>query len=320
MATAKFYACKPDKQDIYAEVTDYVIAALEKGDILWNKPWHSYGMPRNVTGETPYRGWNAFLLNFICLYKQYETPYFITYLQAQQLGGNIRKGEKGYHIIYMAPVKSRYRSTTVRDEATGIERQIPEMVRVPKMHTVFNIAQSEGIDFKIDKPTHRTAIQKIEDCEKVIAAMPKRPPITHTGDSAYYVPSLDEVFMPEQSLFHNDEGYYCTLFHELAHSTGHSSRLNREELMTHDGFGGKYYSKEELTAELTAAYLCGVTGIQQQTIDNSAAYIKGWLHKLRDDKRFFLNAASQARTASEYILNRQEQPAQTAPTHESTFA
>ncbi|MCS3801088.1 ArdC family protein [Niastella sp. OAS944] len=320
MATFNYRAANADHKDIYSEVNDYVIAALEKGDIIWQKPWHGYGLPRNITGETPYRGWNAFLLNFVSLFKEYATPYYITFLQAQQLGGSIRKGEKGYRIIFMAPVKSKYHSRTVRDEATGIERQVPEMIRVPKMHTVFNIAQTEGIEFQVDKPTERTHIQKIAACEEIIAGMPKRPPITHKGDQACYVPSLDEVFMPAQSLFHNDEGYYSTLFHELAHSTGHISRLNREELMTDDSFGGKNYSKEELTAELTAAYLSGVTGIQQATIDNSAAYIKGWLHKLRDDKRFFLNAASQARAACEFILNNCGQAVLTLSEHQSTNA
>jgi Antirestriction protein len=319
MATSTFYAAKQDRQDIYAEITDYVIAALEKGDILWNKPWHSYGLPRNITGETAYRGWNAFLLNFVCLCKQYETPYFITFLQAQKLGGTIRKGQKGYRIIYMAPVPSRYMSRKVRDEATGIEKEVPQMIRVPKMHTVFNIAQTEGIDFTIDKPQQRTDVQKIEACEQIIAAMPKRPPITHKGDQAYYLPSLDEVFMPDQSLFHHDEGYYSTLFHELAHSTGHRSRLNREELMQSDGFGGNNYSKEELTAELTAAYLCGITGIRQKTIDNSAAYIKGWLRKLRGDKKFFLNAASQARAASEFMLNKADETTRTHDQPESAI-
>src|SRR6478735_1588809 len=175
MATFNYRAANADHKDIYTEVNDYVIAALEKGEIIWQKPWHSHGLPRNITGEIPYRGWNAFLLNFVSLYKEYTTPYYITFLQAQQLGGTIRKGEKGYRIIFMAPVKSKYHSRTVRDESTGKERQVPESIRVPKMHTVFNIAQTEGIGFQVEKSLERTDIQKIAACEEIIAGMHKRP-------------------------------------------------------------------------------------------------------------------------------------------------
>lgn len=108
--------------------------------------------------------------------------------------------------------------------------------------------------------------------------------------------------MPFPRLFHSNHAYYITLFHELAHSTGHVNRLNRKELLESDGFGGENYSKEELTAELTAAFLSAITGIQQQTIINSTAYIKGWLKALQNDKRMVLLAASQAQKAADYIL------------------
>jgi len=306
------------RQDVYTEVTDYVVASLEKGDIIWNKPWNSYGLPKNVTGCKPYRGWNAFLLNFVCLIRNYSVPYFITYLQAQQLGGNVKRGERGCQIIYWAAVKSKYQTVLVIDEHTGREKEVPAMIRVPKLHTVFNIAQTEGITFAIDESPKRSDTEKIEACEQIIAGMPKQPPIHHMGNRACYVPSLDEVYMPEQSLFIADENYYSTLFHELAHSTGHSSRLNREELMNSDMFGGKVYSQEELTAELTAAYLCGVSGIKLKTIDNSAAYIKGWLAKLKNDNKFFLKAARQARAAADYILNQPQDESTTTPADTNT--
>ena len=136
------------------------------------------------------------------------------------------------------------------------------------------------------------------------------PSIRHSGDRAYYSLMSDQVTMPAKNLFVNDEAYYTTLFHELAHSTGHEKRLNRKELLEHDGFGGENYSKEELTAEFAAAFLSGITGIQPATINNSTAYIQGWLKSLKDDKKLLLTAANQAQKASDFILgiNLQEGP------------
>ncbi len=298
-------------RDVYEEVTSYVVNALQQGTAIWQKPWHSVGLPKNVTGTASYRGWNAFLLNFVCLYKHYALPYFITYRQAQQLGGTVKKGERGYQIIYWAEVRSRYQTVVVTDDNGEATEERP-LIRVPKVHTVFNIEQTDGIDYNVQVPQERSNVQKLDACEQVIADMPQRPPIYHIGNAAYYVPSLDEVYMPAQSSFLTDEGYYATLFHELAHSTGHQSRLNRKELVSSDGFGGKTYSKEELTAELTAAYLCGVTGIQQPTIDNSAAYIQGWLKQLKNDKKFFLKAATQAQAAADFMLSIPPNSSQTA--------
>ncbi|HLL44379.1 MAG TPA: zincin-like metallopeptidase domain-containing protein [Segetibacter sp.] len=145
----------------------------------------------------------------------------------------------------------------------------------------------------------------------MIKNMQAAPSIRHSGDRAYYSLMRDQVTMPAKDLFVNDEAYYTTLFHELAHSTGHEKRLNRKELIEHDGFGGENYSKEELTAEFTAAFLSGITGIQPATINNSTAYIQGWLKSLKDDKKLLLTAANQAQKASDFILgiNLQEEKA-----------
>lgn len=289
-------------KDVYAEVTSYVIQALEQGTVIWQKPWHDVGLPQNITTKTAYRGWNAFLLNFVCLYKHYSLPYFITYRQAQMLGGTVKRGEHGYQIIYWAEVRSKYQTEVVTDSQTGEDKEVSRLIRVPKVHTVFNIDQTQGIDFGAQLPQPRTDIEKIAACEQVVTDMPKRPAIFHMGNAAYYVPVTDEVYMPQQGHFTTDAHYYATLFHELAHSTGHRTRLHRQDLMESKGFGSASYSKEELTAELTAAYLCGVTGIQRQTIDNSAAYLNGWLKKLKSDKHFFLQAATQASAAADFIL------------------
>lgn len=145
--------------------------------------------------------------------------------------------------------------------------------------------------------------EKLEVCKQIVDNMPHCPKIRNAGDRAYYSCSTDNVTMPLQALFHSMEEYYSTLFHELAHSTGHDTRLNRKELKEHDGFGGENYSKEELTAELTAAFLCAISGIEQKTLTNSIAYIQGWLKALNNDKTLILKAASQAQAAADFILN-----------------
>lgn len=129
------------------------------------------------------------------------------------------------------------------------------------------------------------------------------PAIKHQGDKAFYNPKNDSITLPNIERFNSDEAYYKTLFHELAHSTGHMKRLDRKELVAYDGFGKENYSKEELTAELTAAYLCAVCGIEEPVINSSAAYIQGWLKALKNDKRLILKAATQAQAAADYILN-----------------
>jgi antirestriction protein ArdC len=188
------------------------------------------------------------------------------------------------------------------DKSTGETKEFHPTKLVPKDHTVFNIDQTEGIDFPKVEALFQNAAQKIDACEKVIAEMPCRPIIKYHGDKAYYIPSQDTVVVPGLEISKSSEGYYSTLFHELAHSTGHESRLNRKELTQSDGFGGTNYSKEELTAELTAAFLCATTGIEQETLPNSAAYIKGWLQALKNDKTLLLKAASQAQKAADFIL------------------
>jgi len=291
------------KRDVYQEVTQQVISALEQGHIIWKQGWNNLGLPKNIIAGNHYRGWNLFYLNFISLYKGYKTPYFITYKQAQDLGGNIRRGEKGYQIVYWALVDNRNETVTIKDAETGEEKEEHAQYRVPKFYVVFNIDQTEGIEFPKAESLFLNKADKLEACEQIIDNMPHRPQIRNAGDRAYYSCATDRVTMPLSALFHSMEEYYSTLFHELAHCTGHETRLNRKELKEHDGFGGENYSKEELTAELTAAFLCAISGIEQKTLTNSTAYIQGWLKALNNDKTLILKAASQSQAAADFILN-----------------
>jgi antirestriction protein ArdC len=288
--------------DTYQEVTDAVIKALEEGTIIWQCPWNQVGLPKNITSDVNYRGWNLFLLNFNTMIKGYPTPYYITYKQANHLKGSIKKGEKGVRIIYWAEVELKNQQADTTTQPTAEETAKPRTIMVPKTYTVFNIAQTEGIEFpyfEVGTPSER---EKIANCEIVVDNMPNRPAIRKNGTSAYYQPSTDTVVVPSLKRCKSSEAYYSTLFHELAHSTGHESRLNRKELLSTDGFGSTNYAKEELTAEMTAAFLSAVTGIGQATIDNSAAYIESWLKALRNDKTLIIKAAAQAQRAADYIL------------------
>lgn len=172
-------------------------------------------------------------------------------------------------------------------------------------YMVFNLEQAEGIKAPPSPVEIGRSFNPIQAAENLIEVMPQRPEIRHGGIQACYSPYFDYVNMPQEEAFNHEEGYYCTLFHELGHSTGHSSRLGRKGVMDNNKFASHEYSKEELVAEMTAAYLCAESGIEQSTLDNSAAYIQAWLKQLENDKSLVILAAGQAQKAYDFILNRQ---------------
>jgi antirestriction protein ArdC len=277
---------------IYEMITDKIIEQLEKGTVPWRMPWNGYvkGFPQNFTSKKDYRGINIFLLKLAMR----STPYWITYKQAKQLKGSVKKGEKGYPVIFW-----KFLETT--DKETGEKKNVPLL----RYYTVFNLDQCEGIALpEIDQPETRE-FSPIERVEKIINDMPNKPTINHNEARAFYRPAADLVNMPKKELFISDAEYYSTLFHELAHSTGHLSRLNRESEAKNHMFGSADYSKEELIAEMGAAFLCAESSIENETIENSAAYIAGWLSKLKNDKKILIQAAGKAQKATDYILDRQ---------------
>ncbi|MDT3402289.1 ArdC family protein [Mucilaginibacter terrae] len=295
-------------KDIYQEVTDAVIEQMEKGVLVWHCGWKESGLPSNVTTGICYRGWNVFWLNFHTMVKSYPTPQYLTFKQALDLGGNIRKGEKGVKIIYWATIhtKSGINESQLADDD---ENKANRQRLVPKVYTVFNIAQAEGIIFFEPDMNGSSKAEKHVACEALIDQMPKRPEIRLNGQYPVYYPVRDLVSVPPISSFSSAEEYYAALFHELAHSTGHELRLGRKEITESAGYGSEPYSCEELTAELTATFLCALTGIGQQTIENSAAYLQGWLSALKNDKTLLVKAAGQAQKAADYIRNIKDEAA-----------
>ena len=293
-----------ESKNVYQRVTDYVIQELEKGTVPWQKGWSCYGPPKNINSGYVYHGWNTFFLNYITASEQYKTPFFITYNQARSMGGYVKEGSEGYPVIYWKRLDTNYKALKGGVDETE-ENEYPKSRLVLKVYTVFNIDQTDGIDFAFAAAKEKSEKEKLEDCDLIIQRMPGCPPVRHGGDSASYYSGTDFIQMPHFEQFHESELYYKTLFHELTHSTGHPRRLNRKEL-EYFVKGDERYAKEELTAELGAAYLCAYTGIDQMTIDNSASYINWWLQSLQNDKTLLIKAASQAQAATDYILNVQK--------------
>ncbi len=210
---------KNKKLDTYQRITDFVIGQLEQGNVIWQQGWNELGLPKNIITGRHYSGWNIFFLNFITKYYQYKTPYFITYKQAMDAGGIIRRGQKGYPVVWWATVENKANMPEEGNEET------PSTYRIPKTHIVFNIDQAYGIDFPKVKELFRNHSQKIHACDEIINNMPGRPVIKHGGDKAYYNRATDTITLPEVERFHSDEVYYKTKFHELAHSTGHKIKI-----------------------------------------------------------------------------------------------
>ncbi len=289
--------------DIYQAVTQKIIDLLEKGEIPWQQPWNSSkGFPMNLSSKRPYNGINFLLL----LSSKFKEPYWLTFKQAKELGGNIKKGEKSTMVVFWKLLEARDRDGQLRIGTDGKIEKIPLL----KYYNVFNIAQTEGIDpSRIpDSEADNRQFDPIAIAEEIIFNWKDCPKIEQGADSAYYAPYLDKVCIPDPETFVRDEYYYSVLFHELVHSTGHLSRLGRHEKITDHKFGSRDYSQEELVAEIGAAFLCASSGIEGETLNNNAAYIQSWIRAFKNDPKILVIAASQAQKAVDYILgNNQEQ-------------
>ncbi len=278
--------------DIYSAITDRIIEALEQGVIPWNKPWSGGGSAciSYSTGR-PYS-----LLNHILLGGQ--TGEYITFKQATLAGGHVRKGEKSKYVVFWKPYEKV-------DEETG---EITKHFYL-RYYNVFHLDQVDGIS-----PRWAVSVRPASDlkpdaaADAIIQDYTDRSGITlriTQSDRAYYQPSTDTVVVPKLSQYQEQAEFYSTLFHELTHSTGHQSRLNR--ITDTAAFGSHEYSKEELCAELGAAFLLNHCGLETPaSFRNSTGYIQGWLKALKNDKRLIVSAAGTAEKAVNLILNRKE--------------
>jgi antirestriction protein ArdC len=272
----------------YEVITNRILALLEQGTVPWHRPWDStMGMPRNLFSQRSYKGINVWLLTAM----GYASPFWATFHQVKAAGGSVRKGAHGVPVVF-------WKVYNYEDPETGeAEKRF-----VLRQYTVFNAAQLDGVALPaITVLAHR--FTPIERCAQLLDAMPQRPAIMHGHQRAYYTPATDTLHLPSPACFQSLETYYATVWHELVHSTGHRARLNRSTLTDRCLFGDPTYAQEELVAEMGAAYLCGVCGIANATIENSAAYLQSWMAVLRHDATLLVHAAAQAQRAADYIQN-----------------
>ena len=275
-----------EKRDIYQEITDIVLEKLEEGVLPWESCFSGIS-PMNAATKTEYRGINHILLGHKG--SQYKSRYWLTYKQAQDLGGTVKKGEHGTPVVFWKIIQKE------KEENGETKTSAYPLL---KKYTVFNADQCEGI--KLPEEPERPEVAPIDAAESIWTEMQNRPKINFEGAAAYYTPMTDTVTVPPRNTAKSAEEWYSTLFHELGHSTGHERRLNRE---MGGRFGTNKYGKEELIAEMTAAFLCAACGIEKVTLDNSAAYIDSWKKAIKGDRKMVIQAAAAAQKAADYIRN-----------------
>ena len=283
--------------NILEKLVEKVIDGLENGTIPWRKTWKGI-YPMNAFNKHEYQGFNVLYLS--CFGSQYSFPLFGTFKQISEAGGRVKKGESAFPVVYWKITEKEQENAETGEDET-IQRF------TPFYNNVFNLEQAEGLD--IDKyvsditPTSKN--NTLEVCETVIKNMPNPPSFEHGDPRAFYRPSTDMVNVPEIRLFDNSEAYYATMFHELAHATGHPSRLKRFESNKTE-FGKNSYDYEELVAEMAATFLCSYCSIEQTLIENSVAYLTSWASFLKKERKTTLfGAATKAQAAVNYILGKQ---------------
>lgn len=278
----------------YQIITEQIIKQLESGVVPWRKPWISQE-PTSLASLKPYRGINVLLLAS----QGYASRYWLTFNQAKHLGGNVKQGEHSSLVTFWkrSPYKRKNEETGEDETRNGF---------LLRYFRVFNLEQTEGIADKLGLQNPDKRVPSIEKCDEIVAKMPLAPR-REQSNAAWYRPLTDTVGMPSRDSFRSSEEFYSTLFHELAHSTGHPSRVGRDGIENVNSFASESYSKEELIAEMSSAFLSGVAGISPATISNSAAYLQNWISRLRGDSRLLISAASHAQKAADYILGRKHE-------------
>jgi antirestriction protein ArdC len=285
------------KPDIYAEITHRIVEQLEQGTRPWIKPWnagHAAGpitRPLRHNGK-PYQGINVLVLWMEAEKKGYAAPIWMTFRQAQELGGHVRKGEHGTQVVYAnAITRTEHNDATGEDE----EHRIPYM----KAYHVFNVEQIEGLPAHYYAKNERLGPlpERIAHAEAFFANTGAR--VEHGGDAASYFPDLDFIRMPPFETFRDAESYYDTRGHETLHWTRHPSRLNRD--FGRKRWGDEGYAMEELVAEIGSAFLCADLGLALEPREDHAAYVESWLKVLKNDKRAIFTASAAAQKAATYL-------------------
>jgi antirestriction protein ArdC len=289
-------AGRSERADVYTRVTDSIIAQLEQGARPWHKPWNAAHAAGRITrplrhNGKPYAGINILMLWAAAEEHGFECPIWLTYQQAQELGGHVKKGEHGSPVVYA----NTFKKIDKNEQGEDVEQDIPFL----KQYTVFNALQCEGL------PAHFYAlaqapnldIERIPHAEQFVANT--KADIRTGGNHAYYTQTQDYIQLPPLVSFESAESYVSTKIHELTHWTKHPTRLDRD--LGRKRFGDEGYAMEELVAELGASFLCADLHITPEVMPEHAGYLEHWLKVLKDDKRAIFTAASLASKAADYL-------------------
>jgi len=291
---------KTDKPNIYETITAKIITSLEDGVIPWAKPWDAvkYGVFRNAVTNRPYRGLNTILLNLTAMMQGYVDPRWLTFRNAETLGGNVRKGEKGVTVIFwkFLPKRGQVDDDGLIPEPEDDNGQERKVIPFARAYTVFNVEQCEGLDLPALEPSEVVDQETNELAEAILTL----PVIKHFGGRAFYSPSADVITLPPRSAFENLDLFYGTAFHEIVHHSGHPSRLNRT---FGKRFGDRDYAFEELVAEIGAAFLGAHSAIPFEEMRHPE-YINSWLEILKGDSKAIFTAAAKAQSAADFVLDK----------------
>lgn len=313
--------------DIYQAITDQILERLEQGHVPWlGNPWDPSSrvpqIPCNAFSGRSYSGINIPLLWSMAEKRGYSQDRWLTFRQAKEAGGTVRRGERSTLACFYKPMKR----AVVDDDGEPVldEDGEPQEKRfaILRGFNLFNIDQCDGLPDEITNPppTSVEGFDSEDGLDDFISGCGIKVVHSLDRDSAGYYPKQDRVLLPAKEQFHDAEGYYSVALHELTHATGHESRLARPGITDFDGFGTPQYAFEELIAQMGSAFLCGHFGIRNEAHD--AAYIAGWIQALQEDKRAIFRASGAARLASEYLKQAyQENHAPTSteqPQREST--
>jgi len=299
MANGKARPSKIERIDLHQRITDQILSCLGQGDRPWLPRWRKsagpVSRPLRHSGEA-YRGINILLLWAKAVERDFASPTWMTFRQALELGGHVRRGETGTMVVYADTIVR----TDTDDHGEDVERRIPFL----KSYTVFNLDQIDDLPARFRQPAPiRDDTQRIAAAERFFAASGIA--VDHGGNEAYYAPALDRIQLPPFGAFVDAEAYYATLAHEAVHATGHPSRVGRELSAR---CGEDAYAREELIAELGAAFLCADLGLSLEPRADHVRYLDHWLAILADDKRFIVAAAAHAQRAADWLHARQPDP------------
>lgn len=291
------------RTDVYTRVTSHIVEELERGVRPWLKPWNAENAAGRITrplrhNGQPYNGVNVLMLWASAEVQGYSCPFWLTFQQAKELGGHVKKGEHGSPVVYASTFKKKEQT----EDGNETEAEIPFL----KEYTVFNAEQCDGLPkhyYTLAEPP-REKIERIEHAETFFRNT--QADIRSGGNRAFYAMDADYVQMPPLEAFRDGESHAATLAHEMTHWTRHTSRLNRE--FGRKRWGDEGYAMEELVAELGSAFLCADLNITPEVRDDHAAYLAHWLKVLKDDKRAIFTAASHASKAAEYLHGLQRRP------------